>query len=88
MSAGKGDKLRKGADLNKYWSNYDAIFGKKKKLPLEVGDGLPFVEMNISLGKSPELKAATDLLRRCRDSAGRMDLDLYQDIQEFLHQNS
>lgn len=82
MSAGKGDKLRKGADLNRYWSNYDAIFGKKEKLPLAFG------EVNIPLGKSPELKAATDLLRRCRDSAGRMDLDLYQDIQEFLHQNS
>jgi len=29
MSAGKGDKLRKGADLKAYWSNYDEIFRKK-----------------------------------------------------------
>ena len=27
--AGKGDKIRKGADLNAYWSNYDNIFRKK-----------------------------------------------------------
>lgn len=74
MSAGKGDKLRKGADLNKYWSNYDAIFGAKKSL-----SGEP---------KPNRLQTAVTLLRRCRDSAGRMDLDLYQDIQEFLHQNS
>ena len=26
---GKGDKLRKGADLNAYYNNYDAIFRKK-----------------------------------------------------------
>ena len=30
MSAGKGDKLRKGANLNSYWENYDQIFRKKK----------------------------------------------------------
>ena len=29
MSAGKGDKLRAGADLKKYWDNYDGIFRKK-----------------------------------------------------------
>lgn len=29
MSAGKGDKLRKGADLQAYWNNYDEIFRKK-----------------------------------------------------------
>lgn len=28
--AGKGDKLRKGADLQKYWNNYDRIFKKNK----------------------------------------------------------
>ena len=28
--AGKGDKLRKGADLQKYWDNYDRIFKKDK----------------------------------------------------------
>jgi hypothetical protein len=28
--AGKGDKLRKGADLQKYWNNYDNIFKKDK----------------------------------------------------------
>ena len=31
MSAGKGDRLRKGADLKKYRDNYSAIFGKEKK---------------------------------------------------------
>ena len=30
MSAGKGDKLRKGANLKAYWDNYDAIFRKPK----------------------------------------------------------
>ena len=30
MSAGKGDKLRKGADLEKFRSNYDNIFKAKK----------------------------------------------------------
>lgn len=28
--AGKGDKLRKGANLNLYWQNYDSIFNKGK----------------------------------------------------------
>ena len=28
--AGKGDKLRKGADLNTYRDNYDSIFRKPK----------------------------------------------------------
>lgn len=27
--AGKGDKLRQGADLNAYWSNYDNIFRRQ-----------------------------------------------------------
>ena len=27
--AGKGDKIRKGADLNKFRNNYDQIFGNK-----------------------------------------------------------
>lgn len=30
MSAGKGDKLRKGVNLEKYWDNYDKIFCPKK----------------------------------------------------------
>ena len=30
MSAGKGDKLRKGANLNSYWENYDQVFRKRK----------------------------------------------------------
>lgn len=30
MSAGKGDKLRQGANLEKYWENYDRVFSKKK----------------------------------------------------------
>ena len=29
MSAGKGDKLRKGANLEKYWQNYDTVFAPK-----------------------------------------------------------
>lgn len=28
--AGKGDKIREGADLKAYWSNYDNIFRKYK----------------------------------------------------------
>jgi hypothetical protein len=28
-SAGKGDSLRKGANLNAYWQNYDNIFARK-----------------------------------------------------------
>jgi len=30
-SAGKGDNLRKGANLSAYWSNYDDIFRRPKK---------------------------------------------------------
>ena len=33
------------------------------------------------------VREALALLTRCRDSAGRMTLDLYNDIQEFLHTN-
>lgn len=33
--AGKGDKLRKGANLNLYWQNYDNIFKKENKGSLE-----------------------------------------------------
>ena len=29
--AGKGSKLRKGANLKKYWDNYDSIFRKYDK---------------------------------------------------------
>ncbi len=29
MSAGKGPELRKGANLNLYWQNYDRIFRKE-----------------------------------------------------------
>ena len=28
--AGKGDSLRKGANLNAYWQNYDSIFRQRK----------------------------------------------------------
>lgn len=31
MSAGKGDKLRKGANLKAYWDNYDKIFRNSEK---------------------------------------------------------
>ena len=34
MSAGKGDKLRAGANLQSYWENYDNIFRKRKSSPL------------------------------------------------------
>ena len=35
--AGKGDKLRKGANMQAFWDNYDGIFCKKstKLLPAE-----------------------------------------------------
>jgi hypothetical protein len=32
MSAGKGDKLRAGANLDAYWSNYDNVFRKRKTI--------------------------------------------------------
>jgi hypothetical protein len=32
-----------------------------------------------------KLQAATRILTRCRDSAGRMEMGLYEDIQNFLH---
>lgn len=32
---GKGDKLRKGADLNAYWQNYDNIFRRPRKTVFE-----------------------------------------------------
>lgn len=31
-----------------------------------------------------ELKAATQLLTRCRNAAGRVEIDLYEDVQNFL----
>ena len=34
---------------------------------------------------SNEISEATRLLIRCRDSAGRMEMSLYEDIQNFLH---
>ena len=33
------------------------------------------------------LREALTLLIRCRDSASRMTLDLYNDIQEFIHKH-
>jgi len=32
-----------------------------------------------------DLKAATQLLIRCRNSAGRIEMGLYEDLQNFLH---
>jgi hypothetical protein len=32
-----------------------------------------------------KLQAASRLLTRCRDSAGRMEMGLYEDIQNFLN---
>jgi hypothetical protein len=44
---GKGDKLRKGANLALYWENYDKIFRKKKFEEDEeinvMGYGQPFM---------------------------------------------
>jgi hypothetical protein len=31
-----------------------------------------------------ELKLAVQLLTRCRNAAGRMEIDLYEDIQNFI----
>lgn len=31
-SAGKGDNLRKGANLLAYWNNYDSIFRRRKTI--------------------------------------------------------
>lgn len=31
---------------------------------------------------------ALTLIRRCRDSAGRMEMGLYEDLQNFLHKHS
>ena len=31
---------------------------------------------------------AITLIRRCRDSAGRMEMGLYEDLQNFLHKHS
>ena len=33
-----------------------------------------------------KLQAASRLLTRCRDSAGRMEMGLYEDIQNFLNE--
>lgn len=30
MSAGKGSKLRQGANLSAFWDNYDRVFQKRK----------------------------------------------------------
>lgn len=38
--AGKGDKIRPGANLKAYWDNYDNIFRKKKKTPYILSDSL------------------------------------------------
>lgn len=35
-----------------------------------------------------EFDKAYSLLRRCRDSAGRMEMGLYEDLQNFLHKHS
>lgn len=32
-----------------------------------------------------DLRTATRILTRCRDSAGRVEMGLYEDIQNFLH---
>ena len=37
------------------------------------------------MAQAVKLQAASHLLTRCRDSAGRMEMGLYEDIQNFLH---
>ena len=37
------------------------------------------------MAQAVKLQAATRILARCRDSAGRMEMGLYEDIQNFLH---
>jgi hypothetical protein len=44
MSAGKGPQIRKGADLNLYWQNYDQIFRKEEE-PDESKESLCFSEL-------------------------------------------
>jgi len=41
MSAGKGDKLRKGANLSLYRDNYDNIFRKKEVKAIEDKEDAP-----------------------------------------------
>lgn len=58
MSAGKGDKLRAGANLKKYWDNYDVIFAKKKTI-LEWQKQFDCANMNINNSNSPLDEAIT-----------------------------
>ena len=53
MSAGKGDKLRKGADLQKFRSNYDNIFKTKKndERRIQTGDKTTIKTKPARLGK-------------------------------------
>lgn len=37
------------------------------------------------MAQAVKLQAASRLLTRCRDSAGRMEMELYMDIQYFLN---
>lgn len=37
------------------------------------------------MAQAVKLQAATRILTRCRDSAGRVEIGLYEDIQNFLH---
>jgi hypothetical protein len=37
------------------------------------------------MSQAIKLQAASRLLTRCRDSAGRMEMGLYEDIQNFLN---
>lgn len=36
--AGKGPEIRKGANLNAYWNNYDSIFRKKPETNTELSN--------------------------------------------------
>ncbi len=50
-----------------------------RELPFEV------VPVKVSEELERHLAEATRLLTRCRNSAGRMELGLYEDVQTFLH---
>ena len=42
----------------------------------------------MQINDSDALREAIDLLIRCRNSAGRVNLELYNDIQEFIHKHT
>ena len=66
--AGKGDKLRPGANLNLYWENYDNIFRKNKDMIYNIAtakEGDIFYECQY--GENIEM-VALENVRRVNDS--------------------